>query len=77
MFNKKLKEKIKEQSLKIDSLNNEVKSLKPLGEINKNILSENDKLVSRVNKAESKVREQTEADLYFECSKIMKKLEIP
>ena len=74
MFNKKLKEEIKEKGFKIERLEAEVKQLKNLEVINKDILEVNNKLCNKLNKAEGKVREQTESDIYFSCAKIQKKL---
>ena len=70
MFNRKLKTKIKEQKCRVFTLEREVQRLKSVELTNEALLEESLKLVNRVNKAEKKEREQTEADLFFISAKI-------
>ena len=74
MFNKKLKQALKDQDVEIIRLNKEVSSLKHLEQTNNEILEINHKLVDKLNKSEKQNREQTEADICFSCDKIKKDL---
>lgn len=73
-WNKKLNEKI-------DKLQKEIESTKEINENAKRInaecnvlISKNDELKKEINNLKSQLREDTEADVYFSCVKIQKRL---
>ena len=74
MFNRKLKEKIREQEEKIKKLEWENNHLKELGKDNAELKSKLNSLRSKLTNTKKKIREQTEADLFFVTAKIQKEL---
>ena len=71
IFNKK---KVKQLENEIWELKRETVKLDEQGKENSKLKSELTQLQSQLSEAQSKIRTQTEADLYFECEKIKIKL---
>lgn len=74
MSNRKLKEKIREQEEKIKRLECGNRRLEELGRTNAKLKSDLASLRSELTIAKKKIREQTEADLFFVSAKIQKEL---
>lgn len=74
-WNDKYKEKIKGLERKIESFEREKRMDTQIRQENKTLSDRNEQLTVKINEVNSKLREQTEADLYLHCAKTMKKIE--
>jgi hypothetical protein len=74
-WNDKYKEEIKELKRKIDAFDSEKRMDTQIRIDNQKLTTTNKELTDKINKVNSKLREQTEADLYLQCAKTMKKIE--
>ena len=73
-WNKKLENKIIEQEKEISDLRYRLSKMNALKESNDSLIDSISKLDIELTQYKDKVREQTEADIFFSCSKIQKKL---
>jgi len=71
MFNQS---KIKDLERKVRDLEYELECRKELFDKNRILQAENYKIIAENNEIRSKIRTQTEANLYFECEKIKVRL---
>jgi len=74
MFGLVSEKKFKELERKYVKSQARVSSLEGLEKINSQLKSHNLTLQAEINDIKKKLRSQTEADLFFECAKIQKKL---
>ena len=72
MFNRN---KIKEFERKVRDLEFELERRKELADKNSQLTAENTLITTKYNDTVKKVHDQTEADLYLECKKIMQEIE--
>ena len=74
MFDRKLKEIIKKQEGEIRNLECDISNLKKFGQENAQLKLDLSSLRSELITIKEKIREQTEADLFFISAKIQKEL---
>ncbi len=73
-WNKKLNEKISKLEKELENLKYIDEKSRIIRSEYESILLKNDELIKDNNNLKSQLREDTEADIYFSCAKIQKKL---